>query len=157
MEHCVRDLVEGQAVLGLEGHVIGIVGQQHQVVAVIHIQRLDDLIVERLAHGRVLELGFPQRHEQLVFGAVHDLLGGEYDVDQIFPLCAGKGFFEKAEIFFGFLRRHGGEGFIQIGDDLFFGVDVAAIDMADGIFVRAEPAAQLADFFAIHTIPRLTL
>ena len=93
MEHRVGHLVKGQPIRPLERHVIGIVGQQDQVVAAVHVQRLDDRIVKRLAHGRVLELAVPQRHQQLVLGAVHHLLGGEHDVDQVFALGAGEGFF----------------------------------------------------------------
>ena len=99
MEHRVGDLVKGQAILGLEGHVIGVVGQQNQVVAAVHIQRLDDLIIERLTHRRVFEFSLPQRHQQLVLGAVHDLPGRKHDVDQVLALGAGEGFLRKPRYF----------------------------------------------------------
>ena len=85
-----------------------------------------------------------------MFLTVRYLLGGKHQVDQVAAQRTGQGLFQKRKILLRLVLGHGTQGFIQIGDDLPAGVDVASINPADSALVRAEPTAQLADFFLIH-------
>ena len=88
-EHLVRGICLGLAVLGPVWHIIGIMGQQDQVVAIPHIQGFYDLLIKGLPDFPIFQPGVPKRHEQSVFVAVHHLVCGEYNVNQIFPLGSG--------------------------------------------------------------------
>ena len=149
-EHLVRGVGLELVVLPPAGHVVGVVGQEDQVAAVPHIQALDDLLIKGLPGLAVLEAGGAQGGEQLVLGAVRHLLGGEHDVHLVLAQGAGQGLFQQAQVLLRLLLGHGAQGLGQIGNDLLAGVDVAAVDVGDGAFIRAEAAAQLAQFFLIH-------
>ena len=82
--------------------------------------------------------------------AVRHLPGGEHDVDQVLLQLAGEGAAQEGEVLLRLVLGHDPQRGVQVGDDLLVGVDVATIDFGDGILVRLEPAAQLADFTLIH-------
>ena len=136
---------------GPSGHVVGVIGQQDHVVGVPHIQGVDDLPVELLPDLSALQLRLPQGGEQTVLVTVHHLLGGKNHIYQVSAQGAGHGLFQKAQVFIRLLLAHPAQGFVQIGDDLLVSVDVAAVDALDGALVRAEAAAQLAQFFLVHS------
>ena len=154
-EDVLEDLIGGvgleRAVAAPVGHVVGIVGQKDEVVALPHVQRLDDLLIEGGAGAGVLQGGGAQGGEEAVLVAVRHLLGGEDDVQQIAAQRAGEGLFQEAEVFFRLLFGHQGQRLVQVGDDLLAGaVDVTAVNPADGGLVQPEPAAQFRNFFLIH-------
>ena len=151
-KHLLRGVLPLLAVSVLVGHIICIVGQQEQIAAA-HVQALDYLLVKGLPDRTVLQLAGAQLHEEAVLLAVHHLLGGKDNVDQVFAQRPGQRLFQKAQIFFRLLLGHDAQGFVQIGDNLFVGVDQAAVNPADRVFLRPPPAAQLTDFFQIHGVP----
>ena len=77
------------------GHIVGVVGQQDEVVALPHVQAVDDRLIELLPHRTVLQPGIPQGHEAAVFVAVRYLLGGEHDVDEVPAQGAGQGLLQQ--------------------------------------------------------------
>ena len=81
--------------------------------------------------------------QQVADSEEHRLLGGEYDVDEVFSQRTGQFLLQKAQILLGLLLRHHAQGFVQIGNDLFTAVDIASINTADGAFFRAKTAPQL--------------
>jgi len=108
-------------------------------------------VVKGLSNLPVPELGLPQGREEAVLVAVGHLPGGEDDVDQLLSQGPGQGLFEEAQVLLRLLLGHGPQGLVQIGDDFPAGaVDIAAVNPADGGFLRAEAAAQLAKLFLIH-------
>ena len=80
-EHRVRVLLE-PVVLPPAGHVVGVVGQEDQIVPV-QLQGVDNFVVEGLPGLGVLQLGVPQGGEKLVLLAVRHLLGGKDNVDEL--------------------------------------------------------------------------
>ena len=140
------------------GDIVAVTGQKQQVTAVPHIQTIDHLAVKGLTSLVVLQLRIPQCGEQAVLLAVGHLLGGEYDVDEVFSQRTGQSLLQKAQILLGLLLRHHAQGFVQIGNDLFTAVDIASINTADGAFFRAKTAPQLIDFFLVHFfLPRFVI
>ena len=152
-----EDLIGGVrlqvVVLAAVGHVVGVVGQEDKVVAVVHVQGLDYPLEEGLPGGSILEGRLPQGHQEPVLLAVRHLLGGEYDIHQVFPQGAGNGLFQEPQILLGLLLGHKAHRLVQIGDDLPVRIDIAAVDPADSVLVWPETAAQLADFLLDHGIP----
>ena len=142
-------VLQGGAVLGFGGYVVGVVGQKQQVAA-LQVQALHGLLVEGLPGLQVLELRIPQGHEQPVLVAVRHLLGGEHQVKQILPQLAGEGFFQQGEILLRLLLGHEGQGLVQVGDNLPTGIHIAAVNALHGVFLRLPPATQLGHFFCIH-------
>ena len=147
-EHGVR-AVHG-VVFGPVGHVVDVVSQQDQVVALLQLQGADELLIKTLPQGAVLQLAVPKGGEQPVLLAVRHLPGGEHDVDQVPAQSAGQGLLQQAQVLLRLLLGHGAQGRVQIGDDLPAAVDITSVDAADGALLRLEPAAQLADFLLIH-------
>ena len=93
-EHLLAVLV--LAVTAPAGDVVDVAGQKEEVVGPLQLQAVDDLLIEGLARLPVLQPAVPQGGEQAVLLAVHDLLGGEDDVDEVFPQGPGQGLFQKA-------------------------------------------------------------
>ena len=152
-----EDLIGGVwlqvVILAAVGHVVGVVGQENEIVAVAHVQGLDHPLEEGLPGGSILEGGLPQGHQKPVLLAVRYLLGGEHDIHQVFPQGAGNGLFQEPQILLGLLLGHKAHRLIQVGDDLPVRIDIAAVDPADSVLVWPETAAQLADFLLDHGIP----
>ena len=132
------------------GHVVGVIGHEDQVVALPHVQALDDPLVELLADLAVFQLRLPQSRQEPVLVAVHHLLGGEHHVDEIFAQSPGQGLFQQAQVLLRLLQGHPAQGLVQVGDDLPLCVDITAVDAAHGAPVRLETAAQLPQFLLIH-------
>ena len=149
-EHRVGGVVLRLAVSALVGDVIGVVGQEDQVVAPLHVQGLYHLLIEGLPDRPVLQLGVPQPHEQPVLLAVRHLLGRKHNVDEVPPRGAGQSFLQQAQVLLRLLLGHRAQGLVQIGDDLPIAIDITAVDVADGAPLRAKPAAQLTDLFLVH-------
>ena len=145
-----RRILLRKIVLAAVRNVIVVVGDQKQVVRVAHVERRDHLFIEALAERIVLQLARAQGHQELVLLAFHHLLRGKHNVDQILIQRSGQRLAQKLKIFFRLRRRHQTQRFVQIGDDLAGAVDKAAVNMANRVFLRLPPAAQLAQFFLIH-------
>ena len=86
-------------VLAVVRHVIDVIGHQDQVVLVFHVDVVDDAAVEFFPQGGVGQLALAKRGEQAVFLAVHDLLRGKGNIQQVLPQGAGQGLFQQAEVF----------------------------------------------------------
>ena len=149
-EHLLAGVPVHLAVPAPVGHVVGIGAQQDQVVALPHVQGLDDPLVKGLPGLRVLQLGVPQGGEEPVLLAVRHLLGGEHDVDEIPAQGARQGFFQQAQVFFRLLLGGHAQGLVDVGDDLAAAVHIAAVYAADGALLRPEPAAQLTQLSLVH-------
>ena len=97
-----RVAVQLQVVLALDGDIVGVVCQQQQVVA-LEIQSLGGLFVKGPAGLCVLQARAAQGHEQPVLLAVRHLLGGEHQVDEVFPQPAGERLPQQGEVLLGLL------------------------------------------------------
>ena len=107
-------------------------------------------MIEFVSDLAVLEFRIPQGHQEAVFVAVHDLLVGKGNVDQVSSQAPGEGFFQEAQIFFRLLLGHIAQGFVQVGNHVPAAVDITAVNTAYGVLFRPETAAKLANFFQIH-------
>ena len=89
--------------------------------------------------------------------AVRDLRGGEFDVNEVAPQRAGERLFEQPQIHLLLLLPHEAEGGVDPRDDLAVGVDIAAEDVAEVVFIEPETPADLVEFFLVHLLlPSLT-
>jgi hypothetical protein len=131
-------------------NIVHVIGHEDQIIAVLHVKVLNDAAAERLAQGGILQLGFPELGEQLILLPLHDLAGGEADIQQVFAQSAGERLLQQREIFFRLGLAQQAEGFIKARDDLLICVYITSIDMLDVVVVRAEAAPDLAEFFLIH-------
>ena len=91
-----------------------------------------------------------QDDEQLVLGGVHDLVGGEADVQEVGIHLTRQGLFQQGQDLVGLGLGHHGHGLIHLGDDLPLFVDVGAADTADAGLIGAEATPQLGYFFIVH-------
>ena len=73
-EHLVRGICIHLVVFVPMGNVIGIIGQKNQIVALLHVQGFDDLLIECLPQLPVLQRTCTQIHQKLMFLTVHHLL-----------------------------------------------------------------------------------
>ena len=94
-EHRVALIRAILAVFAPVGHIVGVVGQQDQIIALPHVQTVDDRLIELLPHLAVLQPGVPQGHEAAVLVAARHLLGGEHDVDEVPAQGPGQGLFQQ--------------------------------------------------------------
>ena len=127
-----------------------VICQQNQIVHVLHIQRRGDLLIKGPAQRSVLQLARAQVRQQAMLLAVHDLLRGKGDVDQILIQRPGERLAQQLQILFRLLLRHQTQRLIQLGDDLTGAVDETAVNMSDRVLLRLPPAAQLTQFLLIH-------
>ena len=152
-QYVIKDLFGGivhlQVVPAAEGHVVGVVGQQDQVIA-LHLQRIDDLLIERLHAFLDLQRGVAHGGQQAVLLAVHHLIGTKDHVHKIPSGHAGQRAAEDSQIFFRFLLRKAHQRAVEHGHDFALVVDIAAADAGDGVLVKVEAAADFGNFFAIH-------
>ena len=142
--------VADASVLAVMGHVVGIKGQQDQIVSAVHVQVIDNRVIKLVQQGRVLPLAFAQGGEQPVLVAVQHLLGGKGNVQQVFPQSAGKTLFQQRKVFLLLFRCEQAQRFVQRGDDLPGTVHVAAIQMCDAVVLRPDAAADLPQLLLIH-------
>ena len=149
-----EDLIRGIRLQGIilaaMGDIVAVTGQEQQITAVPHVQTIDHLAVKGLPGLVVLQLRIPQCGEQAVLLAVCHLLGGEYDVDEVFSQRTGQSLLQKAQILLSLLLGHHPKGFVQIRNDLFAAIDKTAVDPADSVFLRPPAAAQLIQFLLYH-------
>ena len=139
----------GEVVPAAVGHVVGVVGQQDQIVA-FDGEGLDRRLVKIGDGFVVLQGGIPQTHQPPVLGAAHHLLGGKGQLRQIFADAAGKAFAQQREQLFRLAFAHQGQGLVKFGDDFPPLVDITAADAVDRMPVGAQPPAQLAEFSFVH-------
>ena len=150
--HRVRPLGKRLVIPALIGHVVGVRRQQDEVVGLAHVQGVDDAAVQRLAGVLIPGVRLADGLQQAVLIAVRHLRGGEYDVHQVPPQCAGQGFLQKSQIHLLLLLGHEAHGGVHVGDDLLVAVDIAAVDLAECVFVQLEAPANFVEFFLIHSV-----
>ena len=144
-------------VLAAVRNIIGVGGEENEAVRLAHIERFNNFAAERFAGVRILALRLAQGLEQTVLVAVRDLSGRECNVDEVAPQRAGERLFEQPQIHLLLLLPHEAEGGVDPRDDLAVGVDVAAEDAAEVIFIEPEAPANFVEFFLIHfLLPSLT-
>ena len=144
-------------VLAAVGNVVGIGGEENEIVRLTHAQRFNNFAAERFAGVRILALRLAQGLEQTVLVAVRDLSGRECNVDEVAPQRAGERLFEQPQVHLLLLLPHEAEGGVDPRDDLAVGVDIAAEDAAEVIFIEPEAPADFVEFFLVHLLlPSLT-
>ena len=94
-EHGIARIRLHFIILAPVGHIVGVMGQQDEVIALPHVQAVDDRLIKLLPHLTVLQPGIPQGHESAMFVAVRHLLGREHDVDEVPAQSAGQGLFQQ--------------------------------------------------------------
>ena len=134
----------------MTGHIVGVIGQQDQVV-LLQCHAFDHLLEKPLCHIFIPQLAFPQLHHQLVLFSLHHLLIGKGHIQKVLPQRAGQGPLEKSQHFFLFFLAQSGQGLIKLGENLPPVVDIAASDMGNAVFILAKPAAQLRHFLFCHS------
>ena len=141
-EHLVRGILLKLPISAFMRHIIGIVRQQQNIGAPIHVQAPYDLLVKVPSDFSVLQLRVPKIHQQPVLFTVHNLLGGKHNINQVFSQCTRHGLFQKSQILLDlFLRQHS-KRLLQIGDQLAAAVNKAPVNTADSIFFRSPASAQ---------------
>ena len=144
-------------ILAAVRNIIGVGGEENEAVRLAHIERFNNFAAERFAGVHILALRLAQGLEQTVLVAVRDLRGGEFDVNEVAPQRAGERLFEQPQIHLLLLLPHEAEGGVDPRDDLAVGVDIAAEDAAEVIFIEPETPADLVEFFLVHLLlPSLT-
>ena len=137
----LRGVFQPKAVPGAIGHVVGIMGQQDDIVGV-HGQGLGDGLKQRAHRLVVLQRRTAQRREQAVLCTVGHLLGPEGDIQQVFAQRTGKCALEQRHVFLCLLLGGQRHGLVKGGDDFPVIVDIAAPHMGDIALIRPEPAAE---------------
>ena len=89
--------------------------------------------------------------------AVHHLLGGEFQREQVLPLLAGKGAPENGQILFRLLLGHAHQRMAEGGDYLPLGVHIAAADAGDVAMVQVKAAFDFRKLFLGHALPHSDL
>ena len=153
--HRVGGVVQHLVVPGAEGHVIALLCQQDEVAVLPQLQVLDHRLVKLPAGGGILQLGVPEGQEPLQLLALRHLPGGEGHVHQVAAQPAGQGLSQQGQAAFHIVLVQQGQGLVHLRDDLLQGAAKPAVHVAEIVFPRAEPPAQLAHFFLVHGIPSL--
>ena len=144
-------------ILAAVRNIIGVGGEENEAVRLAHIERFNNFAAERFAGVRILALRLAQGLEQAVLVAVRDLSGREFNVDEVAPQRAGERLFEQPQIHLLLLLPHHAEGGVDPRDDLAVGVDVAAEDAAEVVFIEPEAPTNFVEFFLVHLhLPSLT-
>ena len=125
-------------------------GQEDHIAAVLHVNGIDHAAVKGVSQLLVLQLRLSQGGEQPVLVAVHDLLCGKGDVNQVLPQRPGQGLFQQLQVFFRLLLAEQAHRLVYGGNDLPAAVDVAAVNMADAAPVQPDAAAYFIQFSLIH-------
>ena len=132
--------------------VIDIVSHQDQVVLIFHVQVVDDAAVKLLPQGGICQLALAQGGKQSVFFTVHNLLRGKGNIQQVFPQRAGKGLLQQTEVLLDLFLAEQAQRLVDGGNDFLVCIDIASIDMMDGVVVRTNTPADLTEFFLIHSV-----
>ena len=83
----IRFLISHGVVIST-GYIVAVACQQQQIIALAHVQRLNDFLIKCLPHPSILRTGCAQFHQHSVFFPRHDLLGGKHNIDQVFSECS---------------------------------------------------------------------
>ena len=75
-----------------------VVGQQDQIVLIVQLQRRGDFLIKGLPQLCILQLAGAQLGQELVLRAVHDLLRGKRNVDQVLVQRAGQRLAQQLQI-----------------------------------------------------------
>lgn len=114
-EHLVGGVVHPLPVFGPVGDVIGVVGQEDEIVP-LQGEGGDDPLEQGLHGLFVRQGGAPQGHEEPVLVAVHHLLSGEGEVDEVFGRGCRTGSGLRMAGIFPTLLGHEGQGRIKLRD-----------------------------------------
>ena len=155
-KHLRRGVVLPLPVLRPVGHVVGVVGQQDQVIP-LDRKGADHLLIKGLHRLFILEGGTPQRHQQPVLVAAGDLSGGKFHIDQVFPQCTRQGALEQRQNPLRLLLRRYGERLLKLRNNLPLLVDITCPYLCDVAFVRTKTPADLRNFFFVHRVLFLLL
>ena len=144
-------------VLAAVGNIVGIGGEENEIVRLTHAQRFNNFAAERFAGVRILALRLAQGLEQAMLVAVRDLRGGEFDVNEVAPQRAGERLFEQPQIHLLLLLPHETHRGVDPRDDLTVGVYITAKNAAEVVFIGPETPAQFVEFFLVHgsSFPRM--
>ena len=82
LEDLTRRVGLNLVILAAVRHVVGIGGEEDEIVCLAHVDAVDDLAAERFARGGVLELRLAKSLQEAVLIAVGDLLRGEHHVPE---------------------------------------------------------------------------
>ena len=92
----------------------------------------------------------PERLQQPVLIAVLDLLRRKSYIEQILSERSRYRFFQLLEIQLCLFLLHQPHRHIHPGNDILRCVHIAAVNMADAVFVKLETFSYLSQFFLIH-------
>ena len=92
--HRVGAVGKGLIVTALIGHIVGVGGQEDEVIGLAHVHGVDDAAAQLLPGVPVLEGRLADGLQQAVLVAAGHLSGGEFDVDEIPAQGAGQGLFQ---------------------------------------------------------------
>ena len=147
--HLAAPIVLAAAVLAPVGHVVAVL-HQHDEVAALQLHRLHNAAEQLLHSGIVLQRGVPQGHEQLVLLPIGHLGRLKLHGQQVFAQLARQGLAQHPQKHLPLVLAEHGQGLVELGDNVFELVDIAAPDGADGVALILKAAANFADFFLIH-------
>ena len=153
VEHLFAVGAVANGVCVAEGHVVGVVHHEDQVVP-LQLQRVDDLPAQGLRPGIHRQGGVAQPHQQLVGLVVHHLTCLKGDLQQVAAGLPGQGAAKQGQVLFLLLLGKVEQGAVEGGHHFALFVDVAAPHAADGVLVRRQPAPYLGDLFFVHGISR---
>ena len=139
----------GFVVLAFEWYIVTIAADQDQI-AIVQINRIDNLLIKRHTQCIIFQLGITQLHKHFMLGTVCYLRCAEGNIDQIFADRTGECPFHQSEISLGLVFRHNTGGLAILCDDLFLIIDKAAVNRRHITAVTANAAANLANFFFSH-------
>ena len=125
--------------------------QENQIIPHIFIA-CDYPVVKFLQKGVVLKSAVPKAQKKFL-GSPFLLAGkGKFQIQKVFPDCAGEGLAQQFKIFKDFLLRQGEKGFFEFRFFIFFPVHIAAADAGDGTAVRGIQPLDFIDFLFYHDI-----
>lgn len=81
-KHLVGRILLPLAISAPVGHVIGIAGQDNEIIP-LHRRALDDLFKQGPDRAGILQAGVPQGHEQVVLLPLRHLAGVKFDLQQV--------------------------------------------------------------------------
>ena len=125
-------------------------GQEYEVIS-LHVQPLNSPLEKNLYRLFVLEPGVPQSHKQTVFVAVYHLLRGKGNIHQLLPQRSRQSPLQQGQKSFALILTEQSKGLVKLGNNLPVFVDAATANVGNAAPVRPKPAAQLRNFFLVHS------
>ena len=123
--------------------------QKNQIIPHIFIA-CDYPVIKFLQKGVILQSAAPKAQKKFL-GSPFFLAGkGKFQIQKIFPDCAGEGLAQQFKIFKDFLLGKGEKGFFEFCFFIFFPVHIAAADAGDGTAVRGIQPFDFVDFLFNH-------